>query len=207
MGDALTVISIVLYLAALWTGYRKVKLSSFMTTVLFVIELVLTLLAVIGLGWDTGLLVVGITNLVAVLAWSSRLAIQHEDILTYAATQADASPSQMKALARQLGRSGKVFRVLGPIRTAQLIAQLSQRGRDVGEIEQMAPAVATLWVVHRPDLETFVGDFDRLLRLWRKPASEAMNVADVLTAATQRSAATFQEMLNAMIVAADPLAG
>lgn len=204
MDKMLTTIGIVLYLVTLWTGYRKVNLSSFTATVLFLIELVLTALTVAELGWGTGLLVGGITNFLALLAWSVRLAIEHDDILTYAATQTDATRDQIKALANRLGRSGKVFRVLGSIRTARLIAYLSQRGRDVGEIEQMAPAIATLWVIHRPDLESFVSDYDRLMRLWHKPAVEAMAVADVLTAASKRSAATFPEMLNAMIAFADP---
>ncbi|MDP9363567.1 MAG: hypothetical protein M3Q10_04950 [Chloroflexota bacterium] len=70
----------------------------------------------------------------------------------------------------------------------------------------MAPAIAMPLVGHRPDLETFVGEFDRLLRSWRQPADQAMRVADVLAATTQKSAATFQELIHAMIAAVDPAA-
>lgn len=204
MDKVLAVLGIILYAVTLWTGYHKGKLSSFPATVLFIAELVLSALTVIGLGWSMGLLIVGITNLLALLLWSVRLAMEHDDILTYAATQTGATREQIKALAKRLGHSGKVFRVMGWIRTAQMIAYLSQRGRDVEEIEQMAPAIATLWVVHRPELETFVSDYDRLMRLWRKPASEAMAVADTLSIAGQKSRATFPEMVAAMIAFADP---
>lgn len=200
----LTIIDIVLNLIGLWTGSRKAG-SAFIPLVLFVAEVVVTAWSIVGLGWRTGLLVGGMTSLLVFLVSSLRLAIKHDAILTYAATQAGATREHMKALAQRLRQSGKVFQVLGPIVTAQLMSYLAQRGRNVSEIEQMAPAIATLWVVHQPDLETFVRDFDRLMRLWHKPASESMPVADVLTAASQHSAATFLEMLDAMIAVADPV--
>lgn len=67
----------------------------------------------------------------------------------------------------------------------------------------MAPAMAALWVIFRPDLETFVGKFDRLMRLASEPPERAMDVADVLTAGTQNTAAPFDEMLDAMLAVYD----
>ena len=110
----------------------------------------------------------------------------------------------MEQLHARLWQAGGPFRSLGPIRLAQLISFLAQRGRSAAEIEQMARPVALLWVVHRPELEHFVEQFDRLLRLHDEPASEAMRVADLLTASTQASAATFQEMLDALIAVRAP---
>ncbi len=204
METFLALVGVILYLATLWTGFRKVQLGSHVSAALFIIELVLTVIAVGQLGWRLGLITVGGANLIALIASSVRLAFQHDDLLTYAATQAGTSRTEMKALAVRLRRQRKAFSVFGSIRTAQLISYLSQRGRNVSEIEQMAPAIATLWVIHRPELESFTSDYDRLMRLWKKPASEAMGVADVLTIASQKSAATFQEVLDAMIGLADP---
>lgn len=203
MIDALAVAGVILYFVTLWTGYRKIKMGSFPSALISMIELALTVISIIGLGWKLGLAVVGLTNLVAILATSVNLAIRNEDILAFAASQAGTTKKEMQALAKRLIRSGKVFKTLGPIRTAQLISFLSQRGRNIRDIEKMAPAIATLWVVHRMDLEPFVRDFDRLMRLWKKPPTESMHVADVLTVASQKSAATFDEMLQAMLGVAD----
>jgi hypothetical protein len=204
MSDALTAIGIVLCLVSLWTGIRKVNLSSFQAAFLSIIELVLTGVAVKSLEWGTGLLVVGVTNLLAVLGTSVYIAMQWEDTLAHAATQSGATLDQMKGLAKRLRREHKVFRYVQPRVTAQLIDYVSERGRNIEEVERMAPAIAALWVVHRPDLRQFVEQFDRLLRLWRKPASEAMAVADTLTVSTQRSPATFQEVLDRLIAVVGP---
>jgi hypothetical protein len=57
--------------------------------------------------------------------------------------------------------------------------------------------------VFRPELDALVERFDRLLRLYGKSASDAMQVADTLTKATQLAAATFDEMLDATIAAVE----
>lgn len=69
----------------------------------------------------------------------------------------------------------------------------------------MAGPSALLWVVNRrPDLDWLVDSFDQLLRLDGSGADEVMRPADVLTAGTSKAAATFEEMVEAMIVAASP---
>src|SRR5688572_14205308 len=91
---------------------------------------------------------------------------------------------------------------MGRIEVAELISLLAQRARTPSEIEEMALPVALLWVVHRPDLGCLVERFDTLLRLYGEPASESMRVADTLSAGTKASAATFTEMLDALVAAA-----
>lgn len=70
----------------------------------------------------------------------------------------------------------------------------------------MALPIAMLWVVQECDLAWLVEHFDRLLRLYGKPASNAMQVAGTLTVATQRSAASSVEIVEAMCQVGAPLA-
>jgi hypothetical protein len=163
-------------------------------TFLWITEVVLLIIEVILLRWF-GL----ILSIAVGVIWAVALAAKKEDILVYAATQAGSSKKEVEELHSRLWRKGGPFRVLGPIRTAQLISFISQRGRSLHEIEDMAMPLALLWVVHRPDLEHLVDRVDRLLRLGSEPASNAMRLADTLTAATQKSAETFDEMLIALL--------
>jgi hypothetical protein len=200
----LGVLGVVLSLVLLWTGIRKSELSSPAKALVSFLDLALLVAGIISLGWLVGGLVVVAVNLLAILAHSTYLYIQYDDILTDAAVQGGASREEAHTLCKRLNASGGAFKALGPIRTAHLINFLSQRARSVTEIEQMAPALAALWVIFRSDLEVLVEKFDRLLRLTGKPASEAMRVADVLTAGTQKAAATFDEMIDGMLAVYDP---
>jgi hypothetical protein len=152
---------------------------------------------------STPVLFVG-TNLLAALATSTWLAAQYDDVLTHAAVAAGEPKSEMKSLADRIGRNHrKVFNTLGPMRKARLICFLGERARKIPEIEAMAPPIAMLWVVHRKEMESFVIDFDRLLRLWRLSATEAMSVADKLTAMYKSSPMTLQEALDSLIAVAE----
>jgi len=91
---------------------------------------------------------------------------------------------------------------MGPLERARLVSELAPRARTIEEIEEMALPVALLWTVHRPDLGWLVEHFDRLLRLYGLEASEAMRAADTLSAGTKESAATFEDMVEAMVAAA-----
>jgi hypothetical protein len=66
----------------------------------------------------------------------------------------------------------------------------------------MAIAVAQLSVIFDHDVLWLAPRFDQLLRPYDKPASDSEDVADLLVTSTKRSAATFEDMLIAMIVAA-----
>jgi hypothetical protein len=104
----------------------------------------------------------------------------------------------------QLYRSHKVFKTLGPIRTAVLIRDLAERARSPREIADMASPVAMMSLTHGTELSDLVARFDQLLRLWGKPAHEAMAVADTLTKGSQLAASSFNEFLDAMIAVGLP---
>ena len=199
----LEVIGIVLASILLFTGIRKVEVGGFLKAVLSVADLVLLVVSFVLLGW-VGFALFAVTNLIALVVSSVRIYMRRESLLTYAAIQADVDYSALKDLAKELRGAHKSMRSLGPIERAQLISALAERSRGVDEIRQMAIPIAMLHVVHNVDLVRFAGDFDRILRLYGKEASDSMAVADQLTVATKRSAATFSEMVEAMIDLASP---
>lgn len=198
-GDALNALSIVLAFVLLWTRIEKVELSGYWKGLLSFVGVGLLAFQVAGLGWPrSAFLVVGANGLLA-LAMSIRLAAQQDDVLARAAAVSRSTKQEMKALAKRLPQDHKVFRYLGPIRTAKLIDHLSDAARNIPEIEAMAPPVAMLWVMDRPEMGVFVRDFDRLLRLVRKPASEAMSVADTVTETAQNLPMSLQEVIDSLI--------
>lgn len=198
------VISIVLLSAMLWTGLRKVELSPYVKGIIGLLDLGLLAYGVYNLGWSRGLGLVILANLVFFLISSVRFAVQYDDVLTHASVAAGVSKSEMRSLADRLSQNDrKLFNYMKPMRKATLIRHLSERNRNLSEIEAMAPALPNLWVIgDRPELETFVADFDRLLRLWRKPATNATQVADTITAAYKNSPMTIREVIESLIVVA-----
>jgi lysozyme len=197
------VVAIVLGLILLWTGLRKLHLSRLHKTTLSILDLALLAMATISRGW-LGLWVFLGVNVVAIVIWSIRLAMQKETLLTFAATQSARTKEEMEALYDRLHRSHQAFRLLGPIRLAELISHLAQRGRDPGEIAEMARPVAMLSTVNDVGLGWMAVRFDRILRLYGDPATESMRIADTLTRATQLSAITFEEMVDATIAVVAP---
>jgi len=199
----LEVIGIVIASILLFTGIRKVEVGGFLKAVLSIADLVLLIVSFVLLGW-VGFVLFVVINLVALVVSSIRISMRQESLLTYAGIQAGEEHSTMKDLDKELRKAHKSMRTLGPIERAQLISALTERGRGLDEIRQMANPVAMLHVVHDVDLQEFAGEFDRILRLYGKDAADSMVLADQLTAATKQSAATFQEMVEAMIAAASP---
>lgn len=199
MGSALAALGLALSLVLLWTGRKHLAFGSYVSTVLSVVELAALVIALVSFGcW--GLVIVAVVNAIAFVVWGVVLAARVEERLTYAAIQADESQEAMQALARRL-RDRHEFAAFGPVKRADLIRLLAERGRSVDEIEAMAAPIALLEVVHKPPLEWFVDSFDRLLRRAGEPASESMRVADVIANSTRRSAATFVETIDALVAA------
>jgi hypothetical protein len=196
----ISALALVVTIAALWTGRKRLEASRFTKSVLSALELILLGLSLVLLGW-LGFALFLVANVVGFAGWGIYLAMAEEEKVIYAATQAGVEKEEIQALHRRIRRSHKAFRIMGRIEVAELISLLAQRARNPSEIEEMALPVALLWVVHRPDLAYLVERFDTVLRLHGEPASESMRVADTLTAATKASAATFTEMLDAMVVA------
>lgn len=193
-------LALVVSIAALWTGRKRLEASRFTASVLSALELLLLGLGVVLLEW-LGLVLFLVANVLGFVGWSIYLAMTEEEKVIYAATQAEVEKDEIQALHRRVRRSHKAFKIMGRIEVAELISLLAQRARTPSEIEEMALPVALLWVVHRPDLAYLVERFDTVLRLYGEPASESMRLADTLTTGTKASAATFMEMLDAMVVA------
>ncbi|MPZ91858.1 MAG: hypothetical protein GEU68_09555 [Actinobacteria bacterium] len=143
--------------------------------------------------------------IVTPLTTSLRLAVEQETLLESAAVESNRTKEDMEALHRRLTHSDTAFEWLGPIDTANLIRLLAHRARSPEEIEMMALPIVMLLAAFQPGpVEELVEKFDRLLMLTGEPANRAMNIADTLTSATQVSAATFNEMLDALIAFYQP---
>lgn len=197
-------IGIVLSVALLTSGIRKHDISTRLKTLLSVLEAAVLLVSVVLFGW-LGFWVFGGSLAIALLITSLRLAIEHESLLVSAAVESNRTKEEMTALYERLKGSHTAFQWLGPIGTAKLIWLLAQRARAPDEIESMALPIAMLLAAFRPgEIEHLVEKFDRLMRLAGEPASRAMKVADSLTTGTQAGAATFNEMLDAMIAVYEP---
>lgn len=199
-------LALVVSIGVLWTGRKRLEASRFTTSVLSALELLLLGLSVVLLGW-LGLGLFLAANVLGFLGWSIYLAMTEEEKVIYAATQAGVEKGEIQGLHRRIRRSHKAFKTMGRIEVAELISLLAQRARTPAEIEEMARPIALLWVVHRPDLAYLVERFDTVLRLHGEPSSESMRLADTLTAGTKESAATFTEMLDALVVASGGTSG
>lgn len=200
--SVLEVLGISLTIVVLVSGVGRIDVASYWRIVLGLLELAMLVIGVVVLGW-LGLLIVVAVNLVAIVVWSVRLAMRKESTLTYAALQAKVDTSEMEDLFDEL-KTQKAFKHLGSIGTANLISFLSQRRRAPDETRHIAPPIAMLHAVHTTDLETLTAKFDQLMRLYRRPANEAMDLADTLTVGARESAATFEETIDALIAVAHP---
>lgn len=184
-------------LGLLWSGRERLRFGSFLSTSLSLLELLGTVIAVVSLGW-LGFALLAVVNLMAVLVWSCVLALRVEEKLRYAAAETGESIAEMKALAKRLRRI-RELKAVQPTDQAEMIRLLAERARSSEEIEEIAPAIGTLLLLHGPPLPWLVEHFDRLLRLAGEPASKAMEAAATLSASTRNAAASFREMLEAMI--------
>jgi hypothetical protein len=200
METVVGVAGILVGIALYWTGRKRLELSRFSSALISTLDVAVLLVGVILLGW-LGLVVVLVANALAFVLWSVYLAAKREELLLYAATQCSSSTEEMYALEKRLRKMGGPFRLMGPIERSALIRALAERARSPAEIEQIAHPLALLWAVHRPDLVWLAGKFDQLLRLYGLEASESMRVADTIAASTKASAATFEEMVDALVAA------
>ena len=194
---AIGIVGLLATLGLLWSGRERLRFGSLMSTSLSLLELLGTVIAVISLGW-LGFALLAAVNLLAILVWSRVLALRVEETLHYAATETEESIAEMKALAKRL-RQVRELKAVQPTEQAEMIKLLAERARSGKEIEEIAPAIGTLLLLHGPPLPWLVEHFDRLLRLAGEPAGKAVEVAATLSASTRNAAASFREMLEAMI--------
>lgn len=198
MQTIIGIIGLAVNLVLLWTGREKLRFGSLLSTSLSLIALLGTVIAVVSLGW-IGFALLAAVNLMAILVWSCVLALRVEEKLRYAATETGESIAEMKTLAKRLRRV-RELKAVQPTEQAEMIKLLAERSRSGREIEEIAPALGTLLLLHGPPLAWLVEHFDRLLRLAGEPASKAIEAAATLSASTRTAAASFREMLEAMII-------
>ncbi|MGH6866777.1 MAG: hypothetical protein ACREDO_11555 [Methyloceanibacter sp.] len=192
---------LVLALLLLWTGRRRLEFTSFVATLLSIAELVGFLVSAVALGW-VGVAILVVVNALAVLVWSVVLAAKKQAILTAASVQGSAvSVNDAEEIWRGMGRQ-KSFSTLPPLGRAELIRALSVQAREPEEIKAMSAPIAQLSVIFGCDPQWLAPRFDQLLRLYGKHAHQATEVADTLMRATQLAATSFEEMVEAMRIAA-----
>lgn len=200
METLISAMVLVLGLILLWTGRRRFEFSSFQTTLLSILEIVGVVVSVVAMGWLGIGILIGV-NLVAALTWSGVLAAKKQSIMVNASVQStDMSVEEAEELWAWM-RKQKAFAVMPPLERGELIRALAEQARSPSEIRSMAVAVAQLSVIFDYNAIELVPRFDQVLRLHGKNASDSEEVADTLTTATKRSAASFEDMLVGMIVA------
>lgn len=198
---ALTAAALAVGLVLLWTRRQRYEFNSFQATLLSILEIVSVFVSMVALGWLGVVILLGI-NVVAALIWSAILAVKNEAILVDASVQsADMSVEEAGEILDWMKKE-KAFAVIPPLQRGELIRALAEQARSPQEIRPMAVAVAQLSVIFDHDVLWLAPRFDQLLRLYDKSASDSEEVADLLVTSTKRSAATFEDMLIAMIVAA-----
>jgi hypothetical protein len=197
----LSVLEILVGLILLWVGITHLELETFPKAVISLLEIGLLAVGVWKLG-IFGFILFVVVSVVAFLAWSIKLAMDQQSILTSAVinNRQSVELQEVEALNRRLRRLD-AFKAVGPLVQARLIERLSQQGRSLMEIEAMAPIVAKLGQIYRTDIVALAPRFDRLLRLYGKEPADSEEVANQLVAATKVSAITFAEMVGGMLIA------
>jgi hypothetical protein len=194
--------ALVVGLTLLWTGRRRFEVSSLQATLFSIIDVAGFVVSIVTLGW-IGVAIFIAVSLVAVVAWSRVLALKKQSILVNAAVQGgDVSVNEAEEIWHWMGEE-ESFAALPPLKRAELIRALAAKARKPAEIRAMAVPIAQLAMVFDCDPDWLAPRFDQLLRLYGHGAHEATEVAGTLTSSTQLAAASFEEMVEAMLVIAD----
>jgi hypothetical protein len=99
VGIAVGIAGIAIGLALLWSGRKRVQVSTFASALISLLDVAVLVVSVVLLGW-VGVAVFLATNIIAFLLVSVRLAAKQEDVLLYAATQCDASKDEIYAVSQ-----------------------------------------------------------------------------------------------------------
>jgi hypothetical protein len=201
---ALEAVTLVVAIALWWLGIRKIALGTPLKSVLSALELGLLIASVVALRW-AGLAIFVAANVVGLLLYSTRLAMRQETILVEVANRTGSSKEEVEASHRKLGQQ-EHLKWVGPIERAEWMREIAYRGRSLDEIECIAPPIGALSLIYdQPDPKWLIAKFDQILRLYNEPASRAEKVAETLHASVNNSAATFPEMVEALITAVSPM--
>jgi hypothetical protein len=192
--------ALVTSLILLWTGRRRLEVSSAWATFLSVIDVAVNVIAVVTLGW-LGVTIFIAVSLIALIVWSVVLAIKKQLILVGAAVQgADVSRQDAEDIWQWMGTE-KSFAAIPPLKRAELIKALAIKARKPEEIRAMAVPIAQLSLIFDCDPLWLAPRFDQLLRLYGQDADEATETAETLTTSTQLAPISFKEMVEAMLTA------
>jgi hypothetical protein len=195
---AFFVVATALNLALLFAGIKKITFSTRAKMAIAVSELSLTVVSLVLLGLWGIPLAVGIL-LVSALVFGVKSAVEFEAVCASCSIYGQFhSKEQAATFIRDLRRRHKSLEWLGLMGLARVVLRLSERHRSPDEISHMAAPIAMLATVNGTDPLYLADKIDRILRRWDKPASDAMGVADIVTASAQRSSATFDEMLDGL---------
>lgn len=190
--------ALVVGLTLLWTGRRRLAVSSFQATLFSIIDVAGFIVSVVALGW-IGVAIFIAVSTIAVIAWSIVLAMKKQSILVNAAVQGDdVSVTEAEEIWQWMGEE-ESFAALPPLKRAELIGALAAKARKPAEIRAMAVPIAQLALIFGCNPGWLAPRFDQLLRLSGHDAPEATEVADTLTRSTQLAAASFEEMIEAML--------
>lgn len=200
MTTLITALGLILGVAVLWAGHHGHRWTSPLAALLTALDLLLLGLGLVALGW-LGLWLLLATHAVAFVGWSVAGALFVDQQAASSAAWSGTEKAEVRRIVKVLDRDDRLT-LLGSRNRARLVSTLTERARTLPEAEQMAPVVGLLWTLcDRPDVEWLAERFDTLLRVYDKPAAEAMEVADVITVSAQRSAATMSETIEALVVA------
>jgi hypothetical protein len=204
MPQWLEVLGMLISLAGVVVNLAK-KDHPYVDVVLLVWEIVFLAATVWSLGVAGFLLFLGV-NILVILAKSVKLAAEQEDQHQKIAIQTKTTKQAVGAAQAQIWKNHKTLHGLGSRGIARLMDLISQHHRSLPEVEAMVVPIAHLYIINKPDVELaqLVDDFDTLLRVWGKPATEATSVADTLTGMNSVSAGTFQQNMDAMIAVRRP---
>lgn len=197
-----TAIGIVVGLGLWWKRVKKIELEGLTKAILSFLDLAVLIVTIVLFRW-LGAIIFVIVSAIATIVISIKLAAEQQSILTSAAINSRESVTRadMEALHRRLRKQDDGIQVIGPIAEAKLLLLLAQRSRSMEEIEAMAPVIAKLWYMHKGELPALVEGFDRLLRLYGMTAAQSVEAANKLTAAMKQTVGTFDEVLDALIIA------
>jgi len=192
--------ALIVGLVLLWTWRKGLEVNSFHATLLSVIEVAGFAISVVTLGW-LGVAIFVAVSLVALIAWSLVLAIKNQSILISTAVQgADVTKEEAEEIWQWMKRE-KSFAALPPLKRAELIKALAVKARKPEEILAMAVPIAQLSLIFDCDPLWLAPRFDQLLRLYGHDADEATQAAETLTASTQLAPISFEDMVEAMLIA------
>jgi hypothetical protein len=200
METLIGIVGLILTLIVLWTGWQQLEFDSFQKTLLSVFEVAVLIVSLVALG-TLGIVIFVAVNVAAALLWSVILAAKKQSILVDASVQStDMSVEEADEIWHWMKKQ-KAFAVMRPLRRGELIGALAGQARSPSEIRPMALAVAQLSVIFDCDPIWLAPRFDQLLRLYGESAADSERVADTLVTGTKQSAASFEAMLEAAIVA------